>query len=453
MDVVFEAFAALVENGMDEEDQESLDYAAEILQAESEVYYARQSASKGQKGFAWGGSRNFQVQGQLSFEEKKARLQQVKNRTTCKRCGQYGHWQDDPICPKGSSRKGKGKKASSSSGMSSASTSGSKGKGGKPGKQEKPRNVYFTINEYESTGGANGNYGYMAVREGKEIPPPESLCHGVVLPAASSHEASTSVEVTPDELLDMMIVEADKREAKKRLKRREDEVSEDEVEEPTTEEIRFYLNTPARIAHLDRYLELADKSTPEYRDVYNERWTEFYPGHPMFVSDDRVNLRRWVMKAKLGLPVLPIEDQRPEEPSPVPHQFDISTPTSIAKPTTTAVATLAHSGHIAASTTTTTGPTCQHLRTTRQGSNAYVKMVKCRDCGAVLSHEKSEEKPQRMEHKDRGDCSHHEKDFRGTTATTWKWRCKDCGHQESGYKQLWTHLPGRVRPCQRLEPT
>lgn len=141
VDVVFEAFAALVENGMDEEDQESLDYAAEILQAESEVYYARQSASKGQKGFAWGGSRNFQVQGQLSFEEKKARLQQVKNRTTCKRCGQYGHWQDDPICPKGSSRKGKGKKAASSSGMSSASTSGSKGKGGKPGKQEKPRNV------------------------------------------------------------------------------------------------------------------------------------------------------------------------------------------------------------------------------------------------------------------------------------------------------------------------
>ena len=155
----------------------------------------------------------------------------------------------------------------------------------------------------------------------------------------------------------------------------------------------------------------------------------------MFVSDDRVNLRRWVMKAKLGLPVLPIEDQRPEEPSPVPHQFDISTPTSIAKPTTTSVATLAHSDHIAASTTTTTGPTCQHLRTTRQGSNAYVKMVKCRDCGAVLSHEKSEEKPQRMEHKDRGDCSHHEKDFRGTTATTWKWRCKDCGHQESGYKK------------------
>ena len=436
VDTVFEAYAALVENGMDENDQESLDYAAEILQAEAEVYYARQSAAEGQKGFAWGGSRNFQVQGQLSFEEKKARLQQVKNRTTCKRCGQYGHWQDDPICPKGSGRKGKskGKKASSSSGVSSASTSGSKGKGGKSGKNEKPRNVYFTINEYEGTDGGSWSNSYMAVKEEKnEIPPPESLRQGIILPA-SSEDSSTAAEVSPDELLEMMIAEADKREAKRRMKRKEEEVSEDEVEEPSTDEIRLYLNTPARMQHLDRYLEMADKNTDEYKDVYHERWTEFYPGHPLFLQSDRTDLKRWVMKAKLGLPILPIEDRRPEETSPTPQHFTISTPTSVVRPTTTTVATLSHSDTMAASTTMSPGPPCQHLRTTKQGSNAYAKMVKCKDCGAVLSHHK-EEKPVKMEAKEPGDCSHHQKDFRSTTATTWKWKCKDCGHQESGMKK------------------
>lgn len=438
VDPVFDAYAALVENGMDENDQESLDYAAEILQAESEVYYARQSASSGQKGFAWGGSRDYQVQGHLSFEEKKAKLQQVKNRTTCKRCGQYGHWQNDPICPKGSGKsgKGKGKKPSSSSGVSSASTSGTKGKGGKSSKSDKPRNVYFTINEYENQSGWSSNYGYMVVKEEmREVPPPSSLQHGVVLPASSNEEVRPGPEIAPDELLELMIAEADRREHQKRLKRREDEVSEDEIEEPTSEEIKQYLATPSRIQHLDRYLAVADQSTAEYGDVYQERWTEFFPGHPLFVETDRANLKRWIMKAKLGLPVLPLEDQKKERPVAVQGEStigEIFTPEGIS-PNPMALV-LQRPGEGIKASETSTRQTCQHLRTTKQGSNAYASMLKCKDCGEVLSHQKTE-KPARMEVKHTGECDHPNKDFRGTTATTWKWKCKDCGHQESGMKK------------------
>ena len=51
-DPVLEAYAAMVEQGLDEEDGEAVDWAADVLQAESEVYFARQGAKGGgHKGF------------------------------------------------------------------------------------------------------------------------------------------------------------------------------------------------------------------------------------------------------------------------------------------------------------------------------------------------------------------------------------------------------------------
>ena len=46
-----------------------------------------------------------------------------------------------------------------------------------------------------------------------------------------------------------------------------------------------------------------------------------------------------------------------------------------------------------------------------------------------------------MESKDQEKCKHERKDRRGTTATTWRWTCKDCGKKEFGYKSDPTSLP------------
>ena len=50
---------------------------------------------------------------QLSVEERKEKLKQLKSRSRCLRCGQTGHWSGDPQCPKGRSSQphgdGKGK--------------------------------------------------------------------------------------------------------------------------------------------------------------------------------------------------------------------------------------------------------------------------------------------------------------------------------------------------------
>ena len=41
------------------------------------------------------------VRSGLSVEDRKKRLQEIKSRSKCLRCGQTGHWSGDPQCPKG----------------------------------------------------------------------------------------------------------------------------------------------------------------------------------------------------------------------------------------------------------------------------------------------------------------------------------------------------------------
>ena len=41
------------------------------------------------------------VRSQLSIEDRKKRLQEIKSKSKCLKCGQIGHWSGDPVCPKG----------------------------------------------------------------------------------------------------------------------------------------------------------------------------------------------------------------------------------------------------------------------------------------------------------------------------------------------------------------
>ena len=45
----------------------------------------------------------------LSGKELQEKMSEVKKRTKCFACNQYGHWEGDAICPKGGAKKGKGK--------------------------------------------------------------------------------------------------------------------------------------------------------------------------------------------------------------------------------------------------------------------------------------------------------------------------------------------------------
>ena len=102
-----EHVAWYIEEGLDFESEEACALAAEALQLEHEAYFVRSHAKgKGHGGFT--GQRHFEVSGQLSMQEKKARLQQLKSRTDCRKCGQRGHWANDPQCPKSTGTMAKG---------------------------------------------------------------------------------------------------------------------------------------------------------------------------------------------------------------------------------------------------------------------------------------------------------------------------------------------------------
>ena len=106
-----EHLAFLAENGLDLEDPEACEYAAEMVQSQEEAYFAgKQARTKGHAGFR---GPQFELSGSFTLDEKKAKLQALKARTTCKRCGAIGHWSGDAICPlqkgKGKPKGGKGK--------------------------------------------------------------------------------------------------------------------------------------------------------------------------------------------------------------------------------------------------------------------------------------------------------------------------------------------------------
>ena len=181
-----EALAMMAASGLDMEDEESMEYAAEVIQAEQEAFFARHRAhQKGIKGVSKGfsgrhqsrqdGGRQFDVSGQLSFSERQQRVQYLKSKTQCRRCGQTGHWSGDASCPKGKGKKSGGGKGSTASSSSSAS------KGGK----DKARTVFFAVKDDVQ----ENWHGYMAIRH-NAVPPPRSLQDGVIVSSSDGDEWS-----------------------------------------------------------------------------------------------------------------------------------------------------------------------------------------------------------------------------------------------------------------------
>ena len=163
-DPYLQVFAAMVADGLDENlDGEGADYAADVIQTEAEACFMRQQAhQKGHGGFS---GKRFELKGELSLEERRARVSALKSKTSCRKCGQKGHWAGDAACPKGG---GKGKKSSAASSTSTASSP--KGKAASRGKSGsyKPRTVYFAVKEEDGP----GDTAYLAYRS---VPPPTSL--------------------------------------------------------------------------------------------------------------------------------------------------------------------------------------------------------------------------------------------------------------------------------------
>ena len=178
-----------------------------------------------------------------------------------------------------------------------------------------------------------------------------------------------------------------------------------------------------------------DRSNPDWQDAYAERWNEFVPGHPLFSENDMANLDRWRRKAQLGLPALPElsahmmpipEDEMDEDLFGEPRELRLRRELGVDPEQTP--------GSFPTPTPLTPVQDCAHLRTTKQGSNDKRRVVKCKDCGLVLEEEKlTPGEKMRIDSPVTG-CAHEEKDYRGTTATTWRWTCKLCGHKESGTK-------------------
>lgn len=88
-DLMAEHVALHLDSGLDMSNDEACNLVAESIQLEGEAYFVRnQAKGKGHQGF--NAPKQFEVSGQLSLQEKRARLMQLKSRTECRKCGQKG---------------------------------------------------------------------------------------------------------------------------------------------------------------------------------------------------------------------------------------------------------------------------------------------------------------------------------------------------------------------------
>eukprot|EP00913_Durusdinium_trenchii_P018068 g16978.t1 len=199
IDFALEAYAALVEDGLDENNTEAIEYASEIVQAEAEAMFLHNRAqSQGHTGFG-GGKGRFSGKGKSKQQmaDRRAAVEAMKKKTACRRCGQIGHWSTDYICPKYSGGK-KGAKSTAMTGTTTTASSGGKKSSGK-GSGPKPRVVYFTVTEYDNPDENMETQAMMAMNEFGQVPPPSSMQSPSGLP---------SRELTADELLDIAIQQA-----------------------------------------------------------------------------------------------------------------------------------------------------------------------------------------------------------------------------------------------------
>ena len=313
--------------------------------------------------------------------------------------------------------------------------SGGKSKDGGKGNKFKPRQVYFAVNEYPendeyeqieingeammarsmvpATPDLNGDNASQASSQWTVLEPPSD-------PFLDARNTVRDVGMTADELLDAMIRQAEdqRRERANREGEFQRVVDDVPLALPPEPECAFEPDDE-RIIALERYMRLVPRDHPvfarEWEDSYMERWSTFQPGSLAFPQDIE-NIRRWKLKARFGLPKVPPEFEAIEDGprpsiglSPCPEDAPVRPPFS--------------TGEYG----------CSHVNKTRQGSNAYRKILKCKDCGHILEDVRTE-KDANMTAREAKDCPHLRKDNRGTTGTTWRWKCLDCGHIEKGNK-------------------
>ncbi|CAE7591026.1 RE1 [Symbiodinium sp. CCMP2592] len=439
-DLALNVFAAMVAEGLDETaDQESAEYASDVIQAETEVFFARQRAQqKGHAGFSAG--KRYEVRGQLSLEERKARVTALKSRTTCRACGAKGHWSGDSACPKG---KGKGRPGSSSSASTSA-TKGPKGKGKDPGKHgsHKPRTVYFAVREDVE----DQPNGYMASRgDFTNVPPPSDL------DSPPQPRVATSLDgVAPTSLTEML------------------NWSGRAAEGPTSRATApsFSLPSPrpvstATFPTASSSSASATACSPPTASA-SSQWS-LVPGkdwdHEMLfaalrensdvVMDQLLAQARGSEQQTAGPMVVERLEDIPEPelravPVTEPHDLPLyrlagvpagaSVPSEVTAviPVPAAKETEVPEEEITVEPPTAEQKACSHDRTTTKGTNRYYFIKTCLRCRQVLEKTKKEvsttaaaspSKPVLEQNK----CPHANVTQAGTNHHVWKWYCKDCG--------------------------
>ena len=384
-----ETLAALLSEGLDEQNQEAVEYAAEILQIDAEAYYIHQKAQQaGHTGF--GRDKGYgKGKSKMSSEDRKARIDAIKRKTTCRKCGQMGHWSTDYACPK---NRGKGgPKGSGGTTTSTASTATSQRGGRGSGKPAKPRTFYFVVNEYktaehETVEEIEEPKAYV-VRGYHQVPPPDNVREGEVVrtPTEGVLVESPTEGSSADELLDAAIAQAQRRRAQ--------QLQEQQRATP----LQLTAGSSAGPVHSNAMHTMVP--VPEDNDFDMMEY---------LVNTDEENL-----------PMVPALPERFNAfGGPQPRTGEERGPEATPSPL--------FSGEV-------TPEACEHRRTTRQGTNGRQEKITCLDCHKVLSITKKEQ-VKKMETQERKTCKHENRHFRGTTGTTWKWTCDDCGHSETGNK-------------------
>ena len=373
-----EHLAYLMDQGLDPDDREAGDFAADVIQAEEEAYWSRKGAHS--KGHAPMKPPPFEVSGSFTMDEKKARLLSLKARTSCRKCGAVGHWSGDAQCPL---NRGKGKFGKSGGGAPSSSSSGfgrgrAPGRGtqhsGRGGGKDKPRTVYFSIREPD----AGDPKGFLALRSPdptggyRQVPPPSSLTSAP--PATSA--AATSSSTTPATATSAA---------------------------PTQ-----------NVAAARTIVDLTDKDGP---------WQVI----PCMDQVDYVNAEQpdvdmeMLLEALGGVPLEPLPLTSPaSSPSPGAEPLDDAA-ARVAQPAQGMRRVAPHSR------------SCPHTRTTASGSNQYYHIRKCTACGEVL--ERTRKQPQDPAPQPKAAaapaCLHHRVHWKGSNAFLRMRTCLDCGFRES----------------------
>ena len=332
---------------------EDLNLIVDAVEAEQLAYYAKGQAKGRGLSFSAGGSSPYQLQGQMSPQEKQAKVLAAKQRSRRRACNQMGHWKDDPVCPRNKGRgKGKmvhakGKFKDKGRGKKSGGSGHSSGHSSSPAKS---RTVYFTVRD-ETSVEDETKVSYMAL-------------HGQL-----SEEDQVNME----------------REVQRLLR-----LGPAEIERQFRQELEFVPPT--------------SKS-------------------PSFVRTEGPVPITMSPQPKASL-----------TPPPTPY-YDVEVPEEGEEPAR------GHQDQPRGS--------CAHLNVSRRGTNAYVDMETCKDCGKILRKEKKEHT--------RGDssmvvpdenCQHSEVTWTGSNGYIWRWTCKRCGKVESVKK-----TPGTPKPSPGGRPS